>query len=65
MNMLDHYLVQSYTWNNRHPRRIIDGEFDLNTWDYAEQNKQSGLAQYFHPGMISVMLALIVLAVAL
>lgn len=65
MNMLDHYLVQTYNWNNRRPRRAAEGEFDLNTWDVAPQPQKSTAMQYFHPGMVSVTLALIVLAVSL
>ncbi|MBK9124554.1 MAG: hypothetical protein IPM16_15755 [Chloroflexi bacterium] len=65
MNMLDHYLVQSYNWNNRRPRRAAEGEFDLNTWDVAPQRRNSNALQYFHPGMVSVTLALIVLVVGL
>ncbi len=65
MNMLDHYLVQTYNWNNRRPRRTADGEFDLNAWEYAPQRRKTGAAQYFHPGMVSVTLALLVLIASL
>lgn len=65
MNMLDHYLVQSYNWNNRRPRRPADGEFDPNAWEYAPQGRKTGAVQYFHPGMVSVTLALLVLIASL
>ncbi|MBK9124555.1 MAG: hypothetical protein IPM16_15760 [Chloroflexi bacterium] len=66
MNVNNHLLLESLNRSNRRAgSSVSESEINLGTWRDAPRRRESGVQLNFHPGIVSVVLALVVLVAVL